>query len=177
MDVLMVIDMQNDFVDGALGTDEARAIVKEVAGRIRTFDGTVIATMDTHREGYLSTAEGRNLPVPHCVKGTHGWEIVPEVAEALAAHRISHPEDAVYEKYAFACTEMVYDLARDHAKGLSVELIGLCTDICVVMNALLVKALIPEAAVSVDAGACAGTSPAAHMSALATMRSCHVSVQ
>ena len=149
--ILIVVDMQNDFIDGALGTPEAVAIVENVKAKIRSYPPEdVIATMDTHAPEYLSTQEGRNLPVVHCVRGTEGWEIRPDIAELLTGAKI-------YEKPTFGSTKLAEDLkALSEQEEIELELIGLCTDICVVSNALLLKASMPEVSISVDASCCAG---------------------
>ena len=169
--ILIVIDMQNDFIDGALGTKEAEAIVGAVCEKIRSYPAQgVIATMDTHGEDYLMTQEGRNLPVSHCIKGTDGWMIRPEIAALLS-------EAKIYEKPTFGCTALAEDLReRAEEEELELELVGLCTDICVVSNALLLKAAMPEVKISVDAACCAGVTPAAHRAALDTMQSCQIHV-
>ena len=168
--ILIVIDMQNDFIDGALGTKEAEAIVENVKAKIKTYPkGAVYATMDTHGPDYLTTQEGRNLPVEHCIRGTAGWWIRPDIAELLEGARI-------YEKPTFGSTRLAEDLKA--IKGLEeIEIIGLCTDICVVSNALLIKATLPEVKISVDASCCAGVTPAKHDAALKTMRSCQITVK
>lgn len=173
--VLVVVDMQVDFVDGALGTAEAVSIVPRVCEVVRDWDGAVIATMDTHGADYLETQEGRNLPVVHCVRETPGWALAPQVAEALEARADGY---AVYEKPTFGSTALAADLVAANAVRPieSVTLIGLCTDICVVSNALLIKASLPEVEIRVIADACAGVTPAAHDAALATMGSCQVKV-
>ena len=170
---LIVVDMQNDFIDGALGTEEAQAIVGPAAAAIREAKEkgyTVIATMDTHGEDYLDTREGRYLPVPHCIRETEGWRIRPEIREAIG-------EDAdVLEKGAFG-SEKLPELVREKAdgsEGLSFLLLGLCTDICVVSNALLLKAAFPEADMAVYVPGCAGVTPEKHGAALATMASCQI---
>lgn len=169
---LVVVDMQADFVDGSLGTKEAEAIVPAVAEKIRGFDGEVFATFDTHFDDYLDSAEGKKLPVPHCIYGTPGWELTDEVGKALE----SVPHFKV-QKYTFGSTALPY-LMTEVADGedFSVELIGLCTDICVVSNALLLKAHFPDAPISVDSSCCAGVTPALHEAALQTMRSCQIDV-
>lgn len=166
---LVVVDVQNDFVDGSLGTPEALGIVPRVASKIASFQGTVLYTMDTHGEDYLSSREGRMLPVPHCVRGTEGWEVPEEVFSALEARNAER-----FEKSSFASTALAEHLRAVGAR--SVELVGLCTDICVVSNALLLRATLPEAEVSVDPSCCAGTTPAMHEEALDVMRSCQVLV-
>ena len=169
--ILIVIDMQNDFIDGALGTKEACAIVDAVKEKIRSYPGTdIIATMDTHGGNYMETQEGKYLPVPHCIKGTEGWMIRREIAELLTDARI-------YEKPSFGSMQLAEDLKKlADEESLELELIGLCTDICVVSNALLLKAAMPEVTISVDASCCAGVTPEKHSAALETMRSCQVQV-
>lgn len=170
---LIVIDMQNDFIDGALGTPEAQAIVGRVAEHARTFDGAVVFTKDTHGDDYLTLQEGHNLPVPHCIAGTHGWELAPEL-EAVRAGRDAH----VFEKPTFGSLDLAHWLVERHAERAidSIELCGLCTDICVVSNALTIKAHLPEVPLAVRADLCAGVTPAVHEAALATMRSCQIHV-
>lgn len=170
--ILIVIDMQNDFIDAALGTKEAVAIVDAVKKKIWTYPARdIIATMDTHGENYMETQEGKYLPVPHCIKGTKGWEIRPDIAELLKGAKI-------YEKPTFGSTAMAADLkALSEQEEIELELIGLCTDICVVSNALLLKAAMPEVKISVDPSCCAGVTPEKHMAALETMRSCQIQVE
>ena len=170
--ILIVIDMQNDFIDAALGTKEAVSIVEAVKEKIRSFPAEdVIATMDTHDEGYMQTQEGKNLPVMHCIKGTDGWKIRPDIAELLTGARI-------YEKPTFGSTALAADLKDlSEKEEIELELIGLCTDICVVSNALLLKAVMPEVKISVDAACCAGVTPQKHLAALETMRSCQIDVK
>ena len=172
MKILIVIDMQNDFIDAALGTAEAIAIVPAVKEKILSYPAeNVIATMDTHGENYMSTQEGRNLPVMHCIKGTEGWRIRPEIEELLTHAKI-------YEKPTFGSIALASDLkALSEQEEIELELVGLCTDICVVSNALLLKALMPEVKISVDAACCAGVTPEKHLAALETMRSCQIQVK
>ncbi len=169
--ILVVIDMQNDFIDGALGTDEAVSIVDAVKEKIRSYPpGDVMATMDTHGENYMETQEGRMLPVPHCLKGTEGWKIRADVAALLGDARI-------FKKPAFGSTRLAEALKKMSRKEeIELELIGLCTDICVVSNALLLKAAMPEVRIFVDASCCAGVTPEKHRAALETMRSCQICV-
>ena len=168
--LLIVIDMQNDFIDGSLGTPEAVAIVGAVKDKIRSYPaGDIFATMDTHGPDYLSTQEGRNLPVEHCIKGTEGWRIRPDIAELLT-------EAAIFEKPTFGSVRMA-EVVREIEDLEEIELIGLCTDICVVSNALLLKANLPEVKIRVDANCCAGVTPEKHMAALETMRSCQIEVR
>ena len=166
MKYLIVVDMQKDFVDGALGTAEAQAIVENVEKKIRAFDGKVIFTRDTHEENYMTTQEGRNLPVPHCIRGTEGWEIIPELRVLC---------DDVIDKPTFGSVALAARLAAA-GDAESVELIGLCTDICVISNALLIKAQMPEVPVSVDASCCAGVTPESHNNALSAMKMCQIAV-
>ncbi len=169
---LVVVDMQRDFVDGALGTQEAAAIVPNAAEKIRSFSGEVFVTFDTHFENYMETAEGRKLPVRHCIKGTEGWRLNDDIASALSGKRVTE-----VEKTTFGSTELprLLEKAAD-GKEFSVELIGLCTDICVVSNALLLKANFPEYEISVDASCCAGVTPGTHKAALDTMRMCQITI-
>ena len=169
---LVVVDMQRDFVDGVLGSAEAVAIVPAVVKKIRDFDGEIFVTYDTHFENYMDTQEGRFLPVPHCIKNRAGWKLNKDVAAAL--------EEKAYtpvEKITFGSTALPSLISRAAGgEDFSIELIGLCTDICVVSNALLLKAHFPEAPISVDAACCAGVTPEKHAAALETMRSCQITV-
>ena len=171
--ILVVVDMQKDFVDGALGSKEAGAIVPNVAKKIEEFDGEIFVTYDTHFENYMDTNEGKNLPVPHCIKGTDGWELNKEVMDAL-----NNKAYTTVEKITFGSVdlpELVGKAAGD--EEFSVELIGLCTDICVVSNALLLKANFPEMTIMVDAACCAGVTPESHEAALTTMKMCQIEVK
>lgn len=172
-DYLIVVDMQNDFVDGALGTPEAQTICADVAAHADAFEGIVAFTYDTHGQDYLDTQEGRRLPVPHCISGTPGWELAPAIEEVRL--RRNAP---IFEKPTFGSRALAEWLAAENAGHPidSIELCGLCTDICVVSNALLIKAYLPEVPLRVNAHLCAGVTPAAHEAALATMRSCQVEV-
>lgn len=171
---LIVVDMQKDFIDGALGTPEAQKIVYKVAEKILNFDGYIIATMDTHKEDYMETREGKFLPVEHCIHETEGWKIDERVMDALKKRGCS-----VITKPTFGSTALVEKLKKDIPlnEQPDIELIGLCTDICVVSNALLLKANFPEADISVDASCCAGVTPQKHQAALETMRSCQIIVK
>ncbi len=170
---LVVVDMQKDFVDGSLGSAEAAAIVPNVVQKIRDFDGGIFVTYDTHFDDYLSTAEGQKLPVPHCIKGTEGWQLDKQVAQALAEKNYTP-----VEKHTFGSKDLpaLIEKAAD-GEAFAIELIGLCTDICVVSNALLLKAHFPEVPLSVEAACCAGVTPALHEAALATMKSCQITVK
>lgn len=169
-DLLIVVDMQNDFIDGALGTKEAVAIVPNVEKLIKEFDGDVIFTRDTHGENYMDTQEGKNLPVPHCIKGTHGWEIAP----SLEALRTTTPVD----KVTFGSSELgslLVSMNKEDAIS-SITFAGLCTDICVISNVMIAKAFLPEVPVKVVANCCAGVSPETHDNALRAMEVCQVEV-
>ncbi len=169
---LIVVDMQRDFVDGSLGTPEAQAIVENVARKIEAHEGPIFVTLDTHPADYLHTAEGRKLPVEHCIRNTPGWKLDARIAEAL-----SHKPHTLVEKPTFGSVELPKRIADDaDGEEFSIELIGLCTDICVISNALLLKASFPEAPISVDASCCAGVTPEAHGAALTVMRSCQIDV-
>ena len=169
--ILVVVDMQNDFIDGALGTAEAAAIVENVKARIREYDpADVFVTMDTHAPNYLETQEGRNLPVEHCIKGTKGWQIRSDIAALL-------PDWHVYEKPTFGSVALAKDIAEiAAAEEIEIEVLGLCTDICVVSNALMLKAYMPEVQISVDPSCCAGVTPESHEAALKTMQMCQIRI-
>lgn len=170
--ILIVVDMQKDFVDGALGTAEAAAIVDNVAAKIAAHEGPIVVTYDTHGENYMDTAEGKKLPVPHCIKGTDGWQLNDRVAEALSGKTHTTIEKPTFGSVALPV--LVKELSS--GEDFSLELIGLCTDICVVSNALLLKANFPEFPISVDAACCAGVTPASHTAALTTMGFCQIEI-
>jgi len=168
MKVLCVIVMQNDFIDGSLGTKEAEAIVGNVENKIREYldnGDTVIFTRDTHEENYLDTQEGKMLPVRHCIRGTKGWEL---------SDKLTAEGSEIIDKPSFGSYELAGKVAALEPE--SVEIVGLCTDICVVSNALLIKARIPETPIFVDSSCCAGVSPDTHMKALDTMKMCQINV-
>ncbi len=173
-DFLIVVDMQVDFVDGALGSAEAVAILPNVAKKIEAFasdaNATVIFTRDTHFEDYMHTQEGKNLPVPHCIKGTAGHEIHPSLIHLIGEH--------VCDKLTFGAKELptMIDALNPESDALSFTLIGLCTDICVISNAMLLKAFYPEASVTVDATCCAGVTPTSHQTALDAMKMCQIAI-
>jgi len=169
--ILVVVDMQKDFVDGALGTKEAVAIVDKVADKIKEFDGEIIVTYDTHEENYMETREGKYLPVPHCIKDTDGWKLNEKVQKALDTKKY----DVIY-KPTFGSTKLVEMLKDCDQLDTDVTLIGLCTDICVVSNAMLLKANYPEMNINVEAACCAGVTIEKHEAALEVMRSCQINV-
>lgn len=167
---LIVVDMQNDFIDGALGTDEAISIVPNVERKIKEFDGKVYFTRDTHFENYMESLEGSNLPVPHCIKGTHGWQIRKE----LDLLRKTDPID----KLTFGSSELAKFLfAENELEPIeSITFVGLCTDICVISNVFTVRSFLPEVRLIVDASCCAGVTPESHNTAIASMKTCQIQI-
>ena len=169
---LVVVDMQRDFVNGSLGTAEAESIIPQAVEKIRSFDGEIFVTYDTHFENYLESAEGKKLPVPHCIQYTPGWELDDRIAEALEGKQVTR-----VEKHTFGSDELPgLIFSKSPYDDFSVELIGLCTDICVISNALLLKASFPEMPISVDAKCCAGVTPELHEAALKVMKSCQIDI-
>lgn len=168
--LLVVVDMQNDFIDGSLGTAEAVAIVPNVVAKINNWDGDIITTQDTHSPNYLETREGKHLPVPHCIIGTEGYKINYDVFCALSNNR----HVATLNKLTFGSTALP-EIIRGYGYDY-IELVGLCTDICVVSNAMLLKANYPEIDIAVDASCCAGVTPESHMAAITTMKMCQIDV-
>lgn len=169
-DVLVVVDMQNDFITGALGTPEAQAIVPRVVDKMRSFPGRVMTTRDTHGADYLDTQEGRLLPVPHCIRDTWGWQLHPQVEAQLREEPVDKP--------VFGSTALGQMLAEQNNLHpiRSITLAGLCTDICVISNAMILRAFLPEAEIIVDAACCAGVTPESHCVALAAMKVCQVRI-
>lgn len=168
MKILIVVDMQNDFIDGSLGTPEAGAVVDKVAAKIksyRSFGGYVVFTRDTHGPGYLETQEGKNLPVTHCVKGTIGWEISNSLDTT----------GTIIDKPGFGSFELVEYIKSCEVE--SIELVGLCTDICVISNAIILKSAFPEIPITVDASCCAGVTPESHNNALEAMKMCQINIE
>lgn len=173
MKLLIVVDMQKDFVDGSLGTKEAVGILPKVIDKVRNFRGEIVFTKDTHPVNYLETQEGRNLPVEHCIRGSEGWMLSGELEE-LARARGSR----IIEKPTFGSVELG-ELLRSIGKEEEleqIELCGLCTDICVISNALLAKAFLPEVLVTVDASCCAGVTPESHSNAIQAMKMCQIQI-
>lgn len=168
MKVLVVVDMQSDFIDGALGTKEALLIVPNVINKIKQYEESndiIIYTKDTHYDNYLDTLEGKKLPIPHCIKNTIGWQIPKEI---LRNHKL------IFEKETFGSVALI-----DYLKTIEwqeIELIGLCTDICVISNALLIKANFPEKKIKVDSKCTSGVSVESYYEALNTMKMCHIDV-
>ena len=167
--LLIVVDMQNDFITGSLGTKEAQAAVEPVVNKVLEYQNSrdeVVFTLDTHFEDYADTQEGRKLPVPDCIKGTDGWKLCPQLEDF---------EGKRFEKHTFGSVEC----AAYAAKGGydQIELVGVCTDICVVSNALLIKAYLPETPIAVDSACCAGVTPESHKASLETMKMCQIDVR
>lgn len=169
--ILVVVDMQNDFIDGALGTPEAQSIVPKAAEKIRSFSGKVIFTRDTHEKNYMNTQEGKKLPVPHCIRGTEGWQICPELRGFC--------KDTPVDKETFGSVELGSILKEYNEKNKieSITLIGLCTDICVISNAMLIKAFLPEVKIIIDASCCAGVTPESNKTALNAMKVCQIEIE
>lgn len=168
--LLVVVDMQTDFVNGALGTAEAQKIVPKVVHKVETEiakGSTIVFTKDTHGENYLNTQEGKKLPVVHCVKNTEGWELVPELRPFTENH-------IVMEKGTFGSSALAHFAAKNQFE--EVELIGLCTDICVISNAMLIKAACPETVICVCESCCAGVTPESHKNALEAMKMCQIEI-
>ena len=172
MRILIVVDMQKDFINGSLGSKDAKAIVEAAVNKINGFNGDIIATLDTHFENYMETSEGKNLPIPHCIKDTDGWQLDSRIRAALDKKTYR-----AIEKITFGSVELPKIIAENYdINNIEIEMIGLCTDICVVSNALLLKASFPETPISVDSSCCAGVTPKSHDAALETMRSCQINV-
>lgn len=173
--VLVVVDMQNDFIDGALGTKEAAGIVENVVSKIKNFKGfesKIFVTLDSHYHDYMDTSEGEKLPIPHCIRMTQGWLPHEKVIAALDGKNYE-----IIEKPTFGSTRLITEVKRNKGgDDIEIEIIGLRTDICVVSNALLLKAYFPETKITVDASCCAGATPEAHEAALRTMESCQIEV-
>jgi len=181
MKVLIVVDMQKDFIDGALGTAEAVAIVDNVVKRIENSQGELILfTKDTHQEDYLNTSEGKKLPVPHCIEGTEGWQIDEAIVSAWRnnSNTIKIPElpENTFTKPVFGSVDLVDFLKSRVADITEIEILGLCTDICVISNAIMIKNTIPDVKIGVNSACCAGVTPQSHNEALNVMKMCQVDV-
>ena len=171
--ILVVVDMQNVFIDGSLGTEEARNIVEPVCEKIIEFGGQIFVTQDTHSDNYLETLEGRHLPVEHCIANTEGWLINSFIRNALKSKNY-----AFIEKEIFGSMKLVDQIAKILDKGVkgSIEIVGLCSDICVVSNALMLRSAFPNTEITVDASCCAGVTPDKHKAAMEVMKSCQINV-
>ena len=181
MKILIVVDMQKDFIDGALGTPEAAAITSKVAQRIAAGrNELVLFTQDTHGDDYLNTPEGKKLPVVHCIEDTPGWEIDPAVKAAWQNHNetIVIPDllENTFKKPVFGSVDLVKFLADKQDEVESIEIVGICTDICVISNAIMIKNTLPHIDISVNAALCAGVTPQSHNEALNVMKMCHISI-
>lgn len=178
--VLIVVDMQNDFVNGTLGTKEAVNIVPNVVDKINQFNGIIAVTQDTHDSDYFTTQEGQKLPVQHCLKQTNGWELCIPVFKAICRHANVYEQDTkYYYKSAFGSIELANWLASENDINPidEVTVVGLCTDICVISNVLLIKAFLPDVTITVDAACCAGVTPESHNRALAAMKMCQINIE
>lgn len=171
MNILIVVDMQNDFIDGSLGTKEAVEIVPNVVNKIKSFNGKVFFTRDTHEDNYLQTQEGKNLPVRHCIRNTQGWQLRKEIEELRKEQPI---DKGTFGSIKLA--KMLDELNQGDEQIESITLIGLCTDICVISNALTIKAFLPEVKIIVDSNCCAGVTPKSHQEALNSMRMCQIEI-
>ena len=184
MKALIIVDMQNDFIDGALGTPEAQAIVENVVNKMKSHkhtDTLILFTKDTHGEDYMNTPEGQKLPVPHCIKGTPGWSIAKPIASEFKADGyMTYSSGAVVNSRVLKPTFGSYDLLKilndDEIELDEIELCGVCTDICVISNAIMIKNFFPDVPVIVDASCCAGVTPEKHAAALEVMKSCQIDV-
>lgn len=166
--ILIVVDMQRDFVDGSLGSPEAQAIVPNVVNKISNYKyEDIYFTRDTHQPDYMNTLEGRYLPVSHCIKNTEGWKIIPELKPLSLECNVINKETFGFEGWA----NMYFG-----PEEVEFELCGLCTDICVVSNALALRMFYPDAKITVDASCCAGVTPEKHAAALEVMKSCQIEV-
>ena len=174
MKYLIVIDMQNDFIDGSLGSEDAKAIVDTVAGKVKSFEGTVLYTMDTHSENYMETQEGQKLPVKHCIKGTKGWDLNPKIRKVIESKG-----GTKFEKGSFGSPDLAAYLmkANEQEKIDEIELCGLCTDICVISNAMMLKSCLPETEIVVDSNGCRGVSHESHKTALEAMKTCQITIK
>lgn len=166
--VLVVVDMQNDFIDGALGTKEAVGIVGKVVEAVRGFEGEVVFTRDTHYDNYLQTQEGQNLPIPHCLEGSDGWQLPPALKELSEGK-------TVFDKPGFGSLALANYL-KQKGDVDTVVLMGLCTDVCVICNAMILKAALPETIIAVAADCCAGITPEGHNTALKAMEACQIKI-
>lgn len=175
--VLVVVDMQNDFITGTLGSEAAQAVVGRVCEKIRAFEGGIVFTMDTHLEDYLNTQEGERLPVKHCIANTEGWAPNAGVWMALMA-RSAADEAHMVCKDTFGAVELPLRITELFGEGVEqITLVGLCTDICVISNAMLLKAFFTKPRIVVDASCCAGVTQESHLTALAAMRGCQIDVE
>lgn len=181
--VLIVVDMQNDFIDGSLGTPEAQAIVPKVVEKIKNWDGDIIFTKDTHDDNYLNTREGRHLPIKHCIFGTEGYIFHESIVNQMS--KITNRQFNVIQKHSFGCHYLSNDLLEEfwsngyedvNEIGFEFHICGLCTDICVISNAVIIQSYFPEAEIYIDASCCAGTTPEMHKKALDIMHGLQMNI-
>ena len=188
--LLIIVDMQNDFVDGVLGTKEAQEVVPKIKKKIEEWNGDILFTLDTHYENYLETLEGKYLPIKHCIKYTDGWDIVEPLMTAALCKEEKYEEKGDFSflfwtlpKETFGSSELIQLLKQKFISGKlidkyeSFELVGVCTDICVVSNAILLKSNFPEKEISIDESCCAGTTPENHKAAIQVMKSCQITIK
>ena len=181
MKVLIIVDMQNDFISGSLGTAEAIDVVSNVVKRVEnSSDELILFTKDTHQEDYLNTAEGKKLPVPHCIEGTEGWMIDEAILNAWRSNKntIRLPElhENTFAKPVFGSVDLVEFLKARSSEISEIEILGVCTDICVISNAIMIKNTMPEIKICVNSNCCAGVTPKTHDEALSVMKMCHIDV-
>ena len=181
MNILIVVDMQNDFINGALGTPEAAAIVDDVVKRIKNSkEELILFTQDTHQEDYLNTSEGGKLPVPHCIEGTEGWQINEAILTTWRNNnstvKIPNLTENTFKKPVFGSVDLVAYLKSRIADIAEIEVLGVCTDICVISNAIMIKNTMPDIKIRINAACCAGTTPQSHTEALNVMQMCHIDV-
>lgn len=172
MNILVVIDMQNDFISGVLGSEEAKKILPAVVDKLEHWKGDILFTRDTHQANYLDTQEGKNLPVPHCLEGSEGWEIHPDLTKFITRSPVN--------KGSFGSMDLVEEIRTLQGNcdetQLTITLLGLCTDICVIANAMILKPAFPEALIQVDSHCCAGVTVESHQNALQAMKMCQISI-
>jgi len=179
--IIIVIDMQKDFISGTLGTPQAAAIVSNIAKKIEASENQlIIFTQDTHQEDYLQTPEGKKLPVIHCIENTPGWEIDPTIKNAWKNNKntiiLEEVEENTFKKPVFASLQLIEFLQKKEPEISEIEMVGVCTDICVISNALMIKNILPNVKVSVNGGLCAGVTEESHDQALNVMKMCHVDI-
>jgi nicotinamidase-related amidase len=171
MKLLLVVDMQNDFIDGSLGTNEAPLIIGAIQNKIAHYKQNnfpIIFTRDTHDKNYLQTQEGKNLPVEHCIKDTIGWQITSQLDTAGSF---------IFDKPSFGSIELSQYIKTNYAHTEEIEIAGLCTDICIISNAMILKAELPELIITVDSSCCAGVTPQSHKNALDAMSMCQITIK
>ena len=169
---LIVVDVQNDFIDGSLAAHNAKVIVENIIKKVENFKGKIIITMDTHYNDYENTQEGKLLQIKHCIKNTKGWKLYNKLGTISKDKKIK-----IYEKNYFSSLELAKDLKKNIDKISEIEIIGICTDICVLSNAILLKSFLPEIPIFIDECCCAGTSEENHLSAIKILKGCQILVR